>query len=137
MKNAPHVEIPEIPEPFNIAAHLVDRHVDEGRANRTAILCEERSWTFAQIAECMNRVGNGLAGLGVQPGERVVLILPDSAEFVAAWFGALKIGAVAVPCNTYLRAADYGTAGRWRRVRSATCGCADKARPPATGTVRI
>jgi benzoate-CoA ligase len=45
--------------------------------------------------------------LGVQAEQRVLLVLPDGIEFAAAYFGAIKIGAVAIPTNTALRAADY------------------------------
>ncbi|HLY18934.1 MAG TPA: benzoate-CoA ligase family protein [Bryobacteraceae bacterium] len=94
-------------EPFNLASYFVDRHVAEGRGSRTAIICEGRRLTYAEIAAQVNQAGNALRRAGVQPGSRVLIILPDSPEFVAAYFGAMKIGAVAVPCNTALRPADY------------------------------
>ena len=43
--------IVSLPERFNIADYLVDRHVREGRGGRTAILCGEQSITYAQIAD--------------------------------------------------------------------------------------
>ena len=49
-----------------------------------------------QIAESVNRAGNGLLNLGIQEEQRVMLILPDVPEFVVAYFAAMKIGAVAV-----------------------------------------
>ena len=71
---------------FNLAEHFVDRHIREGRGAKTAIRCEERSFTYAQIAEQVNRVGNGLRALGIRPQERVLLLLPDGEEFAAAYF---------------------------------------------------
>ncbi len=103
----PFEEIRLIREIFNVADYFVDRHVREGRGQKTAIRCEGQSFTYAQMAERVNRAGNGLLGMGVRPGDRVVLILPDGPEFVAAYFGAMKIGAIAVPTNTALRPADY------------------------------
>jgi len=93
---------------FNLADHFLDRHLREGRGDKIAIRCEGRSVTYAQIAEQANRVGNGLRAIGVGKSERVVLLLPDIPEFAACYFGAIKIGAVAVPTNTSLRASDYG-----------------------------
>jgi benzoate-CoA ligase family protein len=92
---------------FNLADHFVDRHIREGRGGKTAIRCEGRAFTYAQIAEHVNRAGNGLLTLGIRPTERVLLLLPDGPEFAAAYFGAIKIGAIAVPTNTALRPPDY------------------------------
>lgn len=92
---------------FNLADHFVDRHLREGRGAKVAIRCEDRVLTYAEIADQVNRAANGFLARGIQPGERVLLILPDSPEFIAAWFAAMKIGAVAVPTNSALRAADY------------------------------
>jgi benzoate-CoA ligase family protein len=92
---------------FNLGAHFVDRHLCEGRGAKTAIRCEDRSFTYAQIAGQVNRVGNGLRALGIRPAERVLLLIPDCAEFAAAYFGTMKVGAIAVPTNTSLRPSDY------------------------------
>ena len=52
-------------------------------------------------------MGNALGRLGVGPGDRVLLILRDQPEWLAAWFGTMKIGGVATHAYTYLPAADY------------------------------
>src|SRR6266705_4912654 len=96
-----------IPDRFNAAAFLVDRHVVEGRAARPAFYQEARVVTYGEIFESVNRVGNALLDLGVQMEDRVLLILLDGPEFVASFFGAMKLGAVPVPVNTLMRAADY------------------------------
>jgi len=92
---------------FNLADDLVDRHVREGRGDRLAIVCEDRRVTYRELSDSVNRVGNALKAMGVSPGERVLLVLLDSPEFVAAFLGVTKIGAVAVPTNTMLRSIDY------------------------------
>jgi len=97
-----------VPDHYNLADHFVDRHVREGRGDKTAVICGHQRLTYADIAAAVNHVGNGLRELGLQPGERVLLVLPDIPEFAAAYFGVMKIGAVAVPTNTALRASDYG-----------------------------
>src|SRR5256712_3006281 len=68
---------------------------------------ENRVVTYGEIFESVNRVGNALLDLGVQMEDRVLLILLDGPEFVASFFGAMKLGAVPVPVNTLMRAADY------------------------------
>lgn len=92
---------------FNLASYFVDRHVSEGRGHRIAIIHEGRRYTYAEIAARVNRAGHALRRAGVEPGDRVLIILPDSPQFVAAYFGAMKIGAVAVPTSTALRTEDY------------------------------
>src|SRR5579864_5167657 len=96
-----------LPEQFNAATYFVDRHVSEGRGNKVAIECEGRRVTYHELFESVNRVGNALKELGVRIEERVLLLLLDTPEFAASFFGAIKIGAVPVPVNTLLKSADY------------------------------
>ncbi|HEV8211256.1 MAG TPA: AMP-binding protein, partial [Vicinamibacterales bacterium] len=89
-----------VPEIFNAAAHFVDRNVTEGRGARIAIECGDARITYADVQEHVNRVGAALRGIGVRAEDRVLLLLLDGPEFVYAFFGAIKIGAVPVPLNT-------------------------------------
>jgi len=97
----------EIPSRFNLTTALIDAQVERGHGSRPAIECGDRVWTYSEIAELTNRAGSGLRALGVGREDRVLIVLPDSPEFVAAFLGAIKIGAIAVPCSTFLKAADY------------------------------
>lgn len=96
----------EIPEQFNIAQYFLDAPAAR-HPHRTAIAGEPCSVTYAELAALTNRAGNALLELGVSQDDRVLIVLPDSAEFMASFFGATKIGAVAVPVNPYARSADY------------------------------
>src|SRR5436309_6506356 len=96
-----------IPDQFNAATAFLDRNLAESRGAKTAIYYEGTAYTYAQIAELANRVGNGLLDLGIDIEQRVALLLLDSPQFAAAFFGAIKIGAVSVPINTNLRPDDY------------------------------
>ena len=96
-----------LPDLFNAAAEFVDRQLHEGRAERIALRYEGRTLTYGQVADMVNRVGNALRDLGVEMENRVLLLLYDSPEFAASFFGAMKIGAVPVPVNTMMRAQDY------------------------------
>src|SRR5712691_9133269 len=104
MLNVPKIVIPD---QFNAATAFLDRNLEEGRGSKTAIYFEGNSYTYAQIAELANRAGNGLLDLGIDLEQRVALLLLDSPQFAAAFFGTIKIGAVAVPINTMLRPNDY------------------------------
>jgi benzoate-CoA ligase family protein len=96
-----------LPNDFNAAAYFIDRHLRGGRSHKVAIECGERRVTYAQLEERVNRLGNALLELDVRPEERVFLLLLDTPEFAYSFFGAIKIGAVAVPVNTALKPDDY------------------------------
>src|SRR3989440_9730257 len=96
-----------IPDQFNAASAFLDRNLTEGRGSKTAIYYEGTAYTYAQIAELANRVGNGLLDLGIDMEQRVALLLLDSPQFAAAFFGTIKIGAVPLSLNTILRPHDY------------------------------
>ncbi len=95
------------PDEFNAAAYFIDRHLQEERSDKIAIECGGLCLTYRQLYEGVNRVGNGLRKLGVRIEERVFLLLLDTPEFAAIFFGAIKIGAIPVPVNTLLKPADY------------------------------
>jgi benzoate-CoA ligase family protein len=95
------------PDQFNAAEYFVDRHIGEGRGDKVAIECGDEYVTYRQLFERVNQVGNGLKKQGVRMEERVLVLLLDTPEFAACFFGAIKIGAVPVPVNTLLKPPDY------------------------------
>jgi benzoate-CoA ligase family protein len=97
-----------IPDQFNAATYFVDRNVDEGRGNNTAIEYGDERVSYRQVQESVNRVGSALRDvLDVRLEERVVLLLLDCPEFAYSFFGAMKIGAVPVPTNALFKPPDY------------------------------
>jgi len=96
-----------LPERLNAATILIDDHLAAGRAEKPAILSGDRTITYGQLHESVNRFGNTLRELGLRMEERVALLLPDSPEWVFVFFGTIKIGSVAIPLNTMLAAKDY------------------------------
>src|SRR5712692_10025973 len=105
---APIGEFPqrENSEKFNVAAHFLDAPAAL-HPKRIAIVGEPREVSYGELAALANRAGNALRAQGVSRRDHVLIVLPDSAEFVAAFFGAAKIGAVAVPVNPFARSSDY------------------------------
>ncbi|HEV8307196.1 MAG TPA: benzoate-CoA ligase family protein, partial [Methylomirabilota bacterium] len=96
-----------LPAEFNVASYFVDRNVAEGRAASPAFLCEDRTLTYGEVQELVNRTGNTLLELGVGMEDRVLLLCLDAPEFLGTFWGAIKIGAVPIPVNTLMRGADY------------------------------
>ncbi|KGO35804.1 4-hydroxybenzoate--CoA ligase [Desulfobulbus sp. Tol-SR] len=101
-----HVEL-NLPETFNAADYFVDRNIREGRGQKTAILCRDNAFTYAQVQAGMNKVGNALKGLGIEMENRVALLLLDSEFYPLSFFGAIKIGAVPICLNTLMQPKDY------------------------------
>ncbi|MDG4799978.1 AMP-binding protein [Micromonospora sp. WMMD980] len=87
-------------------------------AGRTALVDGERRWTYRQLDDAVDRVSAGLRRLGLRRGDRVVVQLPNRAEFVEVWFALQRLGAVpvhAMPGHRYAEiahlAALSGAAG--------------------------
>jgi benzoate-CoA ligase family protein len=97
----------EVPREYNAASHFIDRHLLEARDSKTAYVDDQGSYSYADLAARVNRAGNVLVSLGVEMEQRVLLCVLDGIDFVALFWGALKIGAVPVPVNTLLTPADY------------------------------
>jgi benzoate-CoA ligase family protein len=97
----------DIPEFFNQAEFLTDRHLREGRGGNVAIYYRDEQITYAELVPKVNQAGNALKDLGVEIENRVMLMLPDCPELVYCYLGAMKIGAVPVPVNTLGSPKDY------------------------------
>jgi acyl-CoA synthetase (AMP-forming)/AMP-acid ligase II len=76
-------------------------------ADRTAIRDGDRVISYRQMQQWANRVANGLGALGVAPGERVGLLLPNGLEFIPTQHGIWKAGAVLVQMPTRSSAATH------------------------------
>jgi benzoate-CoA ligase family protein len=97
----------ELPDIYNAATTFVDENVKQGRGGKVAIYYQDQQITYQEIFANVNRTGNALKDLGIEIENRVLVILPDSPEFAYSFFGAIKIGAVAVPTNPWMFAKDY------------------------------
>jgi len=104
----------------NLAAVLETRAAEGGWADDAAFLVGERVFTHREVHDGAARTGSLLLGLGVERGARVLLALPDGVEFVWAFLGTARIGAVAVPVNPRLTAADHRAAAAGAAV--VVCG---------------
>ncbi len=114
----------EAPERFNIADYFLARRIREGRGGRPAILLEDRQLTYREVEVLANQFGHVLRRLEVRQEERVLIALPDGAEFVGALFGILKIGAVAVPINPEIEPRELAELVERTRCRAAVVDAA-------------
>ncbi|WP_332674161.1 benzoate-CoA ligase family protein [Aromatoleum sp.] len=121
LSSADHGTIPPritIPRDYNAAHDLIERNLRAGRGSKTAVIDDRGSYTYAQLAERVDRFAHALSELGVRMEERVLLCLLDTVDFPTAFLGCIKAGAVPVPVNTLLTASDYSYMLRDSRARA-------------------
>ena len=87
------------PEKVNLAAELLDKNIHEGRSDQTAIYFEDRRISYQEVFERVNRFGNSLIGLGIEPLDRVGIRFVNIPDSIVANFAIQKIGAIPVPMS--------------------------------------
>jgi benzoate-CoA ligase family protein len=101
----------------NAVTAFLDDTVGGGAADRPAVVTPAGATTYRQLLGLVGRCGSMLRGLGLEPEQRVALLLPDGVDWATTFFGALRIGAVAVPLNTRLGPAQWVALLRDSRAR--------------------
>jgi benzoate-CoA ligase family protein len=107
------------PDRLNIDEHLLRRRLTEGKGDRVAIRLDDRDVTYAEVDRAASGFAALLADRGVGPGDRVMVVMPDGLEYVAALFGLLRIGAVGLQLNPGLTPADLGGIAALARAEAA------------------
>ncbi len=92
----------EIPPRLNIIAEVLERPVAAGHGDRTAMLWRDGCLSYRELLDRVHGFAKGLRELGVSPGDRVLVRMPNSPEFATAFLGAVKLGALPVAVNSLL-----------------------------------
>ena len=92
---------------YNAAVDFVDRNVAEGRGEKTAFIDPARNLTYAELRDATARIGPMLARLGIEPENRIALVLLDTVDFPVLLWGAIRAGIVPVLINTRLTVDQY------------------------------
>src|SRR4030081_466081 len=92
---------------YNAVTWLLDRNVDEGRAEKLAFTDTDSELTYAGLQKQSRRLANVLRRLGVRREERVAMIMLDTIDFPIVFLGAMRAGVVPVPLNTLLTSDQY------------------------------
>src|SRR6202022_1654513 len=77
-----------------------------GHPDHAALRLDDLVLTYAQLHEAAGRMSALLAARGVEPGDRVGIMLPNVPAFPIAFYGALAAGAVVVPMNPLLKSRE-------------------------------
>ncbi len=96
---------------LNLTEHFLERNLHEGRAEKVAVIVDHPTrgvshHTYRDISELANRYGHELKARGIGLEDRVFIVLEDGVEWVAAFFGALKIGATTMFLNPAVTAEE-------------------------------
>jgi benzoate-CoA ligase family protein len=106
------------PDRLNIDRHLLRQRLDEGLGDRVALRLDDRSVTYAEVDRAASGMAHLLADRGVGRGDRVLALMPDGLEHVAALFGVLRLGAVGLLVNPGLTEADLAGIARLAGARA-------------------
>jgi benzoate-CoA ligase family protein len=104
------------PDRLNIDQHLLRQRLDDGMGERTALRLDDRHASYAEVDRTASGMAHLLADRGVGPGDRVLVLMPDGLEHVAALFGILRLGAVGLLLNPGLTEADLAGIARLARA---------------------
>src|SRR6202048_3505747 len=94
-------------DPYNAVTWLLDRNVEEGRAEKLAFTDTVSELTYGALQERSRKLANLLRRLGVRREERVAIIMLDTVDFPIVFLGAIRAGVVPVPLNTLLTSDQY------------------------------
>jgi acyl-CoA synthetase (AMP-forming)/AMP-acid ligase II len=97
------------------------RHLAERFGERELIVGDDERLTYAQAEARSGRLARGLLAAGVAKGARVGLLMPNGPDWVVAWLAAARIGAVAVPLNTFFQARELAWILRHADVDTLLC----------------
>ncbi len=75
----------------------------EQRADQEFLVYGDRTWTYKEFDSWVDTVSAGLAELGLHKGDKLAIMLPNCAEFMALWFACARLGLIEVPVNTSYR----------------------------------
>ncbi len=98
-KTVPSPLMTDWPVTLNADDFFLRDRIAEGRGSRIALRLDGRSLTYAEVDSMASSYALALVDQGVSKGDRVLIVLPDGPEFVAALFGTFRIGAVVVMLN--------------------------------------
>src|SRR5271168_3481227 len=84
------------------------RYAEQQYPARTAVVCNEHRYTYAQFADRARHLAGALRQAGVKPGDRVAFLSTNCHRLLEAYYGVLEAGAVLLPLNIRLSAGELG-----------------------------
>lgn len=91
----------------NIVDYLLEKSGSRELSAHPYLVTADGTWSYADLTRRVGKIANALLALDVQAGDRVLFSAVDGIDFPALFLAIMKIGAVALPINTYLKPQDY------------------------------
>ena len=107
----------DVPRDYNASVELLDRNLERGLGNKTALIDDSGSYTYGELAKRVNRAASALRRAGADMETRVLLCLLDGVDFPSMFLGAIRAGIITIPVNTRLTSKDYDYMLRDSRAR--------------------
>ena len=102
---------------FNACEYLLDRRLAAGDGDRLALTGPAGDLSYASLWDRVRRTAAGLRAVGVEPEQRILMVMADSPHFAVVYLAALRVGAIPVPVSTMLRPAGIAELLRDSRAR--------------------
>lgn len=90
----------ELSSIFNVAAYFLESNLLQQRGEKVAFYYQDSVYTYAQVNSWVRRMARLLSEFGLERENRLAILLPDTPEFIFAFWGAIWSGSVPVPINT-------------------------------------
>ena len=103
--------------PFNLSSYFLDRNLEEGRGQKTALLVGNEGRSFFELAQRVRRLTAWMRRAGLRPEERVLLALADGFEFAETFFAVLRAGGVFAMVNPLQKRESLEYALRYTKAR--------------------
>ncbi len=95
----------DLPQRFNFAQHILT--LNQSRQHKLAFRDDHREMSYGELDLKVRQFAAGLLAQGIQPEQRILLIMHDSIDMPVVFLGALFAGVIPVPVNTLLPADNY------------------------------
>ncbi len=89
-----------------VLTHFLDRAVSL-YGEKTGVICDGKQLTYSELSRRVNQLSHGLRELGIQKGDRVAYLAPNTLEMLEGFYGVFQLGAIMVPLNIRLKPEDY------------------------------
>ena len=90
----------QLPSIFNVAAYFLEKNLVPGRSEKIAFYYQDETYTYSQVNRFVRCTARLLSELGLERENRLAILLPDTPEFIFAFWATIWLGAVPVPINT-------------------------------------
>jgi benzoate-CoA ligase family protein len=102
---------------FNACEYLLDRRLAAGDGDRLALTGPAGDLSYAGLWDRVRRTAAGLRAVGVEPEQRILMVMADSPDFAVVYLAAMRVGAIPVPVSTMLRPSGIAELLRDSRAR--------------------